>query len=57
MKINIIMKKLLRYSKHVSGTNAYWSEVKEKLKATITQMGTPTIFWTLSMADFHWSDT
>ena len=26
------------------------------IKATITQMGTPTIFWTLSMADFHWPD-
>jgi len=31
-------------------------DVKEKLKATITQMGTPTIFWTLSMAGFHWPD-
>ena len=47
-----VMKKLQRYSKNVTGTNAYWFDVKEKLKATITQMGTPTIFWTLSMADF-----
>ncbi|XP_066915540.1 uncharacterized protein [Clytia hemisphaerica] len=52
----VVMKKLQRYSKNVTGTNAYWCDVKEKLKATITQMGTPTIFWTLSMADFHWPD-
>jgi len=51
-----VMKKLTRYSKNITGTNAYWSDVKEKLKTTITQMGTPTIFWTLSMADFHWPD-
>ncbi|XP_066929609.1 uncharacterized protein [Clytia hemisphaerica] len=53
---SFVMKKLQRYSKNVTGTNAYWYDVKEKLKATITQMGTPTIFWTLSMADFHWPD-
>ena len=53
---NIVMKKLMRYSKNVTGTNAYWCDVKDKLKATIIQMGTPTIFWTLSMADFHWPD-
>ena len=53
---NIVMKKLMRYSKNVIGTNVYWSDVKEKLKATIIQTGTPTIFWTLSMADFHRPD-
>jgi len=30
--------------------------VKEKLKATILQVGTPTIFWTLSCAEFHWPE-
>ena len=29
----VVMKKLQRYSKNVTGTNAYWSDVKEKLKA------------------------
>lgn len=53
---NVVMKKLIRYSKNVTGTNAYWCDVREKFKATIVQMGTPTIFWTLSMADFHWPD-
>lgn len=45
---SVIMKKILRYAKNVS--------VKEQLKATISQVGTPTIFWTLSMTDFHLSD-
>ena len=52
----IIMRKLLRYAKNISGTNAYWHDVKEQLKATIIQAGTPTIFWTLSCADFHWPE-
>ena len=52
----IIMKKLLHYAKNVSGTNAYWHDDIEQLKATIIQAGTPTIFWTLSCAEFHWPD-
>ena len=52
----IIMKKLLHYAKNVSGTNVYWHDAKEQLKATIIQAGTPTIFWTLSCAEFHWPE-
>ena len=52
----IVMKKLLRYAKNVTGTNAYWHEAKEQLKAIISQMGPPTIFWTLSCADLHWPE-
>ncbi len=51
-----IMSKLMHYAKNVTGTNAYWNHVKEDLKATITQVGAPTIFWTLSCADFHWPE-
>ena len=29
---------------------------KPLLKATITQVGAPTIFWTLSCAEFHWPE-
>ena len=50
------MRKLLRYTKNVTGTNAYWNDVKRKLKATINQVGVPTIFWTLSCAEFHWPE-
>ena len=42
------------YGKNVSGTNAYWSQAREDLKTIIHQKGPPTIFWTLSCADFHW---
>ena len=51
-----VMKKLMHYAKNVTGTNAYWNQVKEQLKATITQVGPPTIFWTLSCAEFHWPE-
>lgn len=42
--------------KNVSGTNAYWNRPKDDLKAIITQVGAPTIFWTLSCAEFHWPE-
>lgn len=51
-----IMKKLLRYAKNITGTNAYWNNAKEQLKATINQVGAPTIFWTLSCAEFYWPE-
>ena len=51
-----IMSKLMHYAKNVTGTNAYWNQVKQELKTTITQVGPPTIFWTLSCAEFHWPD-
>ena len=51
-----ILSKLIHYVKIVTGTNAYWNKVKEELKTTITQIGAPTIFWTLSCAEFHWSE-
>lgn len=46
----------MHYAKNVSGTNAYWNREKDDLKAIITQVGTPTVFWTLSCAEFHWPE-
>ena len=51
-----VTSKLMHYAKNVTGTNAYWNQRKEQLKATITQVGAPTISWTLSCADFHWPE-
>ena len=51
-----IMNKLMYYAKNISGTNSYWYQVKEQLKATLQQVGSPTIFWTLSCAEFHWPE-
>ena len=41
-----VMNKLMYYSKNVTGTNSYWYQAKEQLKATLNQIGSPTIFWT-----------
>ena len=51
-----LMSKLMHYAKNISGTNAYWNRAKNDLKAIITQVGAPTIFWTLSCAEFHWPE-
>ena len=49
-----LISKLMHYAKNVSGTNAYWNRAKDDLKAIITEVVAPTIFWTLSCAEFHW---
>ena len=51
-----IMSKLMHYAKNITGPEAYWNKMKGDLRATITQMGAPTIFWTLSLAEFHWPE-
>lgn len=50
------MSKLMHYSKNVTGSTGYWNKAKEDLKATITQVGPPTIFFTLSCAEYHWPE-
>lgn len=40
----------------MSGIYAYWNRAKDDLKAIITQVGAPTIFWTLSCDEFHWPE-
>ena len=54
--VDSLMSKLMHYAKNVSGTNAYWNRAKDDLKAIITQVGAPPIFWTLSCAEFHWPE-
>ena len=51
-----LISKLMHYAKNISGTHAYWNRAKDDLKAIITQVGAPTIFWTLSCAEFHWPE-
>lgn len=51
-----LMKKIFYYSKEVTGSNLYWNKVNQDLNATVKQMGVPTIFFTLSMAEYHWPD-
>jgi len=42
---NVVMRRLMRYANNVNGTNAFWHNGKEKLKAIISQISVPTIFW------------
>ena len=39
--------------KNVTGNDAYWHKAKDDLKAIISQVGPPTVFFTLSCAEYH----
>ena len=51
-----LMSKLMHYAKNITGSTGYWQKSKEDLKATIGQKGPPTIFFTLSCAEYHWPE-
>ena len=53
---NIFMSKVSRYVGNIPGTNTYWNRVREELKAIITSVGPPTLFFTFSSADMHWPE-
>lgn len=53
---NPLMSKIFYYTKEVTGSNSYWNRVRQELNATLKQVGAPTIFFTLSMAGYHWPD-
>ena len=52
----VFMSKVSRYIGNIAGTNAYWNKVREELKAIITNVGPPTLFFTFSSADMHWPE-
>ena len=51
-----LMSKLMHYAKNITGSCGYWQKSKDDLKATISQKGPPTIFFTLSCAEYHWPE-
>ncbi|CAB4020199.1 Hypothetical predicted protein [Paramuricea clavata] len=53
---NVFISKVSRYVGNIAGTNAYWNKVREELKAIITSVGAPTLFFTFSSADMHWPE-
>ncbi|CAB4012052.1 Hypothetical predicted protein [Paramuricea clavata] len=53
---SVFMSKVSRYVGNIAGTNAYWNRVREELKAIITSVGAPTLFFTFSSADMHWPE-
>lgn len=38
------------------GTKSYWKKCQGELCDLLKQLGTPTIFFTLSAIDLYWSD-
>ena len=52
----VFMSKVSRYVDNIAGTNAYWNKVREELKAIITNVGAPTLFFTFSSADMYWPE-
>ena len=53
---NVFISKVFRHVSNIAGTNAYWNRVREELKAIITSVGAPTLFFTFSSADMHWPE-
>jgi ATP-dependent DNA helicase PIF1 len=47
---------IVRCLKTVKATRPYWNMEGGKLRDMISQIGTPTFFYTLSMADMSWPD-
>ena len=48
---NVFLSKVSRYVSNIAGTNAYWNRVRDELKAIITSVGAPTLFFSFSSAD------
>ena len=53
---NVFLSKVSRYVGNIAGTNAYWNRVRDELKAIVTSVGAPTLFFTFSSADMHWPE-
>ena len=49
----VFMSKVSRYVANIAGTDAYWNKVREELKAIITNVGAPAIFFTFSFANMY----
>ncbi|KAK3909767.1 Protein pelota-like protein [Frankliniella fusca] len=51
-----ILKKMMLHSSNSRGTRGYWYARGKELLAMVEQLRLPTLFFTLSAADFHWPD-
>jgi len=47
---------IMYYGSNLRGTRSYWKQRCSELIQMVRQLGTPTIFFTLSAADYHWPD-
>ncbi|XP_059076868.1 uncharacterized protein LOC131031330 [Cryptomeria japonica] len=48
--------RLMRFGTSLRGTRSYWAKCRAELIDMIHQIGSPTIFFTLSAADMYWPD-
>jgi hypothetical protein len=53
---NKLAEHLMRFGSSLRGTRAYWTKCRTELTDMITQLGCPTLFFTLSAADTKWPD-
>lgn len=56
MNTDQLMNRIQRYAAEVQGTNEYWFQRLQELRALFDQKGPPTFFWTLSAADNYWPE-
>ena len=47
---------LVRKAQSLRGTRPYWQRAKTELEAFVYNLGTPSVFFTVSAADFQWYD-
>ena len=47
---------IMYYGLSLRGTRSFWKQRCSELLQMVRQIGTPTIFFTLSAADYHWPD-
>ncbi|XP_052130984.1 uncharacterized protein LOC127751444 [Frankliniella occidentalis] len=50
------LKEILFYSRRIKSTKAYWRSRCSELEDMVKQIGAPTVFFTLSSADYHWKE-
>ena len=56
MNSDQLMNRIQRYAAKVQGTNQYWFQRLQELRALLDQKGPPAFFWTVSAADNYWPE-
>lgn len=52
-----IASSIMYHGVNLRGTRPYWRQRCSELTQMVRQLGTPTVFFTLSAADYHWPDS
>ena len=54
--LNDFVNRINYVAANIRGTSGYWFRRRQELLSLFEQEGLPTVFFTLSCADFHWRD-